>query len=147
MVMNTAAGKKRVLFLCTHNSARSQMAEGLLRYLKGGVYEVFSAGTEPSGVHPLAIEAMREIGVDISDQRSKSLREYDGQVFDLVVTMCDGAHAECPHFPGAKVMMHRGFADTSSEDIAAFRNCRDEIRKWLETDDISTQTPRPRISF
>ena len=145
--MVIVADKKRVLFLCTHNSARSQMAEGLLRHLKGYRYEAFSAGTKPLSINPLAVEVMSEIGIDISGQRSKSLREYDGQVFDLVVTLCDGAHAECPHFPGAKAMMHRGFADPSSEDIAAFRDCRDEIRKWLETDDISTQTPRPRISF
>lgn len=139
--------KKRVLFLCTHNSARSQMAEGLLRNLKGDAYEAFSAGIEPSRVHPLAIEAMRELGIDISGQRSKSLHEYDGQTFDLVATLCEGAHAACPFFPGAIKMMHRGFTDPSSGGIEEFRRCRDEIRKWLESGEFISQTPRLRISF
>jgi arsenate reductase len=123
--------KKRVLFLCTHNSARSQMAEGLLRHVKGDSWDAFSAGTEPSRVHPLAIEAMREVGIDISGQRSKSLREFDGQEFDLVVTLCGGAHAACPFFAGAREMRHRGFADPSAGGIESFRKCRDEIRKWI----------------
>jgi arsenate reductase len=123
--------RRRVLFLCTHNSARSQMAEGLLRHLKGGDWEASSAGTEPSRVHPLAAEAMREIGVDISGHRSKHLSEFDGQAFELVVTLCGGAHAACPFFAGAKEMRHRGFADPSAGGIEEFRKCRDEMMEWI----------------
>ena len=123
--------QKRVLFLCTRNSARSQMAEGLLRHYKGGIYKAFSAGTDPSNVHPLSVEAMREIDIDISDQVSKSLKEFKGQTFDIVVTLCDNAQANCPFFPGAKEMMHRGFSDPSAFGIENFRKSRDEIRKWI----------------
>ena len=124
-------GKRRVLFLCTHNSARSQMAEGLLRHMRGDEWDAHSAGTEPSRVHPLAVEAMREVGIDISGHQSKHLREFDGQDFDLVVTLCDGARAACPFFPGAREMRHRSFADPSAGGIEEFRRCRDEIRAWI----------------
>jgi arsenate reductase (thioredoxin) len=123
---------KRVLFLCTHNSARSQMAEGLLRNL-GGQFEVFSAGTEATRVHPLAIAAMRELGIDISRQRSKSLDEYRGQPFDYVITVCDKANETCPIFPDHPERIHWSFQDPSVADgrdeqkLQVFRTVRDEI--------------------
>ena len=128
------AGKKRVLFLCTHNSARSQMAEGLLRHFNGESWVASSAGTEPSRVHPLAIEVMREIGIDISGHRSKHLSEFEGQEFELVVTLCGGAHAACPFFAGAKEMRHRGFEDPSGGGIEGFRRCREAVKKWILDD-------------
>jgi arsenate reductase len=122
----------RVLFLCTHNSSRSQMAEGLLRVRGGAAYEVCSAGTEPRVVHPLAIKAMREIGIDISDHRAKSLEEFRQQPpMDLVITVCDEAAEACPHFPNARQQVHWGFPDPSrvegneEERLAAFRHIRD----------------------
>jgi arsenate reductase (thioredoxin) len=119
---------KRVLILCTGNSARSQMAEGLLRHDAGDRFEVESAGTRPSQVRPEAIEAMREIGIDISGHRSKSVDEFAGQKFDYVLTVCDNAKESCPIFPGT-VGMHRGFDDPHS--IEDFRRVRDEMRQWL----------------
>jgi len=129
--------KKRIIFLCTHNSARSQMAEGLLRHLKGSDYDAFSAGTEPTGVHPLAVKAMSEIGIDISKQTSKDLKEFIGQKFDLAVTLCDRARGVCPFFPGAKETVHRGFDDPATceggeeQRLACFRRVRDEIKDWI----------------
>jgi arsenate reductase len=124
--------KKRVLFLCTGNSARSQMAEGLLRSIAGEKYDVFSAGTHPKGVHPLTIEAMRGIGVDISAQSSKDLKNFLGQDFDYVITVCDRAKQACPVFPGS-VPIHWGFDDpaeaTGSDEtrLRTFERVRDEI--------------------
>src|SRR5688500_7740371 len=103
--------KKRVLILCTGNSARSQMAEGLLRHMGGGNFEVESAGVEPSQVRPLAIEAMKEIGIDISGHRSKSVDEFIGQEFDYVITVCDNANESCPTFPGNTQRIHWSFDD------------------------------------
>lgn len=120
--------KRRVLFLCTHNSARSQMAEGFLRALDGDRSEVFSAGTEVTRVHPLAIEAMREAGIDISSHRSKSLDELRGQPFDLLITVCDSAKESCPILPGVREKLHWSFEDPSTGDIETFRRVRDEIR-------------------
>jgi arsenate reductase len=124
----------RVLFLCTHNSSRSQMAEGLLRARGGAAYEVFSAGTQPRVVHPLAIQAMRELGIDIGDHRAKSLEEFRDQApMDLVVTVCDEAAEACPFFPNARHQVHWGFPDpsqvqgTEEERLAAFRHIRDLI--------------------
>ncbi len=124
----------RVLFLCTHNSSRSQMAEGLLRLRGGSAYEVFSAGTQPRVVHPLALKVMREIGIGISDHRAKSLEEFREQPpMDLVVTVCDEAAEACPYFPNARHQVHWGFPDpsrvTGSEEarLAAFRHIRDLI--------------------
>ena len=131
--------KKRILFLCTRNSARSQMAEALLREYKGDAYDTYSAGTEPSKIHPLAVEAMREISIDISANRSKSMHEFDGREFDMAVTLCDNARQGCPFFPGAKEVTHRGFDDpaavqgSNTERLGAFRRVRDEIRDWLLT--------------
>jgi arsenate reductase (thioredoxin) len=129
--------KKRVLFLCTHNSARSQMAEGLLRHMAGDEFEVFSAGTEQTRVHPLAAEAMREIGIDISDQRSKTLDEFDGRHFDYVITVCDRANESCPIFPGDTQRIHWSFDDpsaatgTDDQRLRAFRNVREGIQQRL----------------
>src|SRR5208283_1539147 len=106
--------KKRVLILCTGNSARSQMAEGLLRHDAGDRFEVFSAGIEPSRVRPEAIAVMRELGIDISGQRSKSVDEFAGQSFDYVLTVCDNARESCPIFPGGAVIIHQGFEDPAS---------------------------------
>ncbi len=135
--------KQRVLILCTGNSARSQMAEGLLRHLAGDRFEVFSAGTRPSVVNPLAIEAMQEVGIDISGHRSKSLTEFLDQPFDYVITVCDQAAEACPVFPGPAQRIHWSFPDpaavTGTPDVrlAAFRRVRDAINKqlraWLAT--------------
>ena len=129
----------RVLILCTGNSARSQMAEGLLRHDGGNRFEAFSAGAQPGSVRPEAIEVMREIGIDISNQRSKSLEEYLDQEFDFVITVCDNAAANCPIFPGPAKRIHKGFEDPpgpgigSDEDrLAIFRRVRDEIRNYLQ---------------
>lgn len=125
---------KRVLILCTGNSCRSQMAEALWRQIAQGTWESFSAGSRPSGyVHPKAIEAMRELDVDISAYRSKSVNEFDGQPFDLVVTVCDNAREACPFFPGAKETLHWPFFDPAEatggneEQMVVFRRVRDEI--------------------
>jgi arsenate reductase (thioredoxin) len=129
--------KKRVLFLCTHNAARSQMAEGLLRRMSGDHFEVFSAGTEETRVHPLAIEAMREAGIDISAQRSKTLDEFAGQQFDYVITVCDRANESCPIFPGGTERLHWSFDDpgaaagTDEERLRVFRQTRDAIQNRL----------------
>ncbi len=129
--------KKRVLFLCTHNSARSQMAEGLLRRIAGDQFEVFSAGTEETRVHPLAIEAMREIGVDISAQTSKTLDTFQGQHFGYVITVCDRANESCPIFPGDTKRIHWSFDDpsaatgTDEQRLRAFRNVREGIQQRL----------------
>ncbi|MEO8379150.1 MAG: arsenate reductase ArsC [Acidobacteriota bacterium] len=128
---------KRVLFLCTHNSARSQMAEGLLRKTGGDQFDVFSAGTEETRVHPLAIEAMREIGIDISGQRSKTLDEFHGQQFDYVITVCDRANEACPVFPSDTQRIHWSFDDpsaatgTDEQRLRAFRNVREGIQHRL----------------
>lgn len=126
-------GKKRVLILCTGNSARSQMAEGLLRHEAGDRFEVFSAGTKPSVVRPEAIAVMSEIGIDISGHRSKSVDEFRGAQLDYVITVCDNAKESCPIFPGATKRLHWPFEDPAlaqgSEDErkAAFREARDRI--------------------
>jgi len=135
--MNIPETKARVLILCTGNSARSQMAEGLLRHLGGGRYEVFSAGTKPVGVNPLAIEAMREWGIDISTQRSKSVAEFAGHTFAAVITVCDSAAEQCPVFPGAPRRVHWSLSDpaavsgTQAEKLAAFRQVRDELERRI----------------
>src|ERR671914_2922931 len=132
--------KTRVLFLCTHNSARSQMAEGLLRHLAGDRFEVMSAGTEATSVKPEAITAMAELGVDISGQESKTLDRYLDEPFDHVVTVCDDANEACPVFPGAKSRLHWSFRDPSQatgsdeERLGVFRGVRDEILARIEKD-------------
>src|SRR5918912_1297016 len=125
--------RKRVLILCTGNSARSQMAEGLLRWLAGERFEVFSAGSKPSSVNPLAIAAMDERGIDIRSQRSKHLGEYLDQPFDYVITVCDNAAETCPLFPGPARRIHWSFPDpaavqgSQAERLASFRQVRDGI--------------------
>jgi arsenate reductase (thioredoxin) len=129
--------RKRVLILCTGNSARSQMAEGLLRHDGGARFEVESAGVEPSHVRPQAVEAMRELGIDISGHRSKSVDEFAGQEFDYVITVCDNANERCPVFPGKTTRIHWSFDDPAAaqgdeaERLAVFRRVRDEIRGRL----------------
>jgi arsenate reductase len=129
---------ERVLFLCTHNSARSQMAEGLLRRLGGDRFEVASAGTEARGVNPLATRAMAEIGVDLRGHTSKTLDRFLGERWDHVITVCDGANESCPVFPGASARLHWSFDDPSAasgseeERLAVFRRVRDEIRARIE---------------
>ena len=124
---------ERVLFLCTHNSARSQMAEGLLRAWGGDRFEAHSAGVVATEVRPLAIRAMAELGIDIAGQTSKALASYDGQLFDYAIPVCDDAREACPYFPGAKLQLHWSFDDpataTGTEDarLAVFRRVRDEI--------------------
>jgi arsenate reductase len=130
--------KKRVLILCTGNSARSQMAEGLLRHDAGDRFDVESAGTKPSHVRPEAIAAMRELGIDISGHRSKSVDEFVGQQFDYVLTVCDNAKESCPIFPGRTVTIHHSFDDpadvkgSQEERLAVFRRVRDELREYLK---------------
>ena len=126
------------MFLCTHNSARSQMAEGLLRHLAGDSFEAHSAGTEATHVRPLAIRAMEEVGVDISGQESKTLERYLEEPFDYVITVCDDANEACPFFPGAKNRLHWSFEDPSraegseEERLAVFRSVRDRIGQRIE---------------
>ena len=130
--------KQRILFLCTHNSARSQMAEGLLRSLGGDRFEVFSAGTEATRVRPLAMQAMSEQGIDISGQESKTLERYLNEPFDEVITVCDAAAEACPIFPGATHRRHWSFPDPSqakgseAEQLAVYRQVRDAIRERIE---------------
>ena len=132
--------KKRILFICTHNSARSQMAEGLLRFLGGDQFEAFSAGTEATLVRPLAMKAMAEVGIDISKQQSKTLGRYLNQPFDEVITVCDTAAEACPLFPGAAKMKHWSFPDPSKatgseeEQLAVYRHVRDAIRARVENE-------------
>jgi arsenate reductase len=139
--------KKNVLFLCTHNSARSQMAEGLLRAMHGDRYEAYSAGVAATSLDPRAVQAMLEIGIDISAQRSKSSQEFQDTIFDLAVTVCDRAKQACPicstklelpgQSPRARAVIHRSFADPvaaaveEEEQLEAFRRVRDEIKEWI----------------
>lgn len=134
--MTNHNSKKSVLFICRNNSGRSQMAEGLLKHICGDKYDVYSAGIDPKGVSPIAIEVMAEIGIDISDQSSTNLEEYNGQKFDYVVTLCDDGN--CPVFLSGKKYIHHGFKDPATyfennlEKIDVFRIIRDEIKDWIE---------------
>jgi arsenate reductase (thioredoxin) len=129
---------KRVIILCTGNSARSQMAEGLLRHDGGDLFEVFSAGTHPGHVRPEAIKAMSELGIDISSHRSKSVNEFTNKEFDYVITVCDNAQEHCPVFPGAARRIHWSFDDPAAAlgdeaaRLAEFRRVRDQIRERLK---------------
>jgi arsenate reductase (thioredoxin) len=131
--------KERVLILCTGNSARSQMAEGLLRHAAGELFEVESAGTRPGRVRPEAIAVMKELGIDISGHRSKHVKEFEGQSFDYVLTVCDNARESRPWFPGEAKSLHKDFEDpaalqgTEEERLALFRRVRDEIGDYLKT--------------
>jgi arsenate reductase len=127
--------KPKVLFVCTQNSCRSQMAEGLLRHDARDLFEVFSAGTKPSQVRPEAIAMMRELGIDISGHRSKSIEEFTGQHFDYVITVCDNAQESCPVFPALTTRIHWSIADpaavegSEAQRFEAFRRIRDELRR------------------
>jgi arsenate reductase len=131
--------RRRVLFLCTHNSARSQMAEGFLRAFAGDHFEAASAGTETRGVNPLAARVMAEVGVDVAAQTSKTLDRFLGASWDYVITVCDSANEACPIFSGATMRLHWSFEDPSaargseSERLAVFRRVRDAIRSRIET--------------
>ena len=135
--------RSRVLFLCTYNSARSQMAEGFLRHLTGDRFEVASAGTEATRVHPLAIRAMQEVGIDIRAHRSKTVDSLLGDPWDYVITVCDSANERCPLFPGHTRRIHWSFEDPSqatgseAERLITFRRARDQIQErlhaWLAT--------------
>jgi arsenate reductase len=131
--------KKRVLILCTGNSARSQMAEGLLRHDAGDRFEVESAGTKPGNVRPEAIAAIKELAIDISGHHSKHVDEFQGQSFDYVLTVCDNANESCPVFPGYARRIHKAFEDpaafqgTEEERLALFRRVRNEIWDYLKT--------------
>jgi len=139
--------KKKILFLCTHNSARSQMAEGLLRAIYGDRYEAYSAGVEATTVNPYAVRVMKEIGIDISGQRSKTSQEFQDIIFDLAVTVCDRAKQVCPicstnlevptKSPRAREVIHKSFEDPAAvvgseeEKLKIFRQVRDEIKDWI----------------
>jgi len=130
----------RVLILCTGNSARSQMAEGLLRHDGAGKFDVASAGTHPGVVRAEAVEVMREVGIDISAHRSKSVDEFTEQEFDFVITVCDNANEHCPVFAGHATRIHKSFEDPPASGVgddemrlAVFRRVRDEIRQWLRS--------------
>ena len=135
---------RRVLFLCTHNSARSQMAEGLLRSLGGDGFAVHSAGTEASRVRPLAIAAMNELGIDITGQTSKTLDPYEDQRFDDVITVCDEANETCPVFPNAARRLHWSLPDpskatgTEAEQLGVYRTVRDALRARIEAELVAS---------
>jgi arsenate reductase len=124
---------KRVIFICTHNSARSQMAEGLLRHLAGKRFQPYSAGTAPTRLHPLAVAAMQEIGIDISGQRAKDASEYTEAKFDYLITVCDQAREACPIFPGARHQLHWSLPDPAAAEgeetarLIAFRQVREDL--------------------
>ena len=133
--------KTKILFLCTGNSCRSQMAEGFARALKGGVIDAYSAGVEPHGMNPLAVKVMREAGVDLSSHRSKHVNELADVPFDYVVTVCDHANETCPVFPGKTKRIHVGFDDpprlardakSEEEALPHYRRVRDEIRQFVQ---------------
>jgi len=131
--------KKKVLFLCTHNSCRSQMAEGIVNHLLGDRFQAFSAGTEKTRVNPLAIQVLAEIGIDISSHYSKTLVQFEGDQFDHVITLCGSANEQCPLFVGGAKRVHIGFDDpsrtagTQEEIVADFRRVRDEIKEKITT--------------
>lgn len=143
---------ERVLFLCTHNSARSQMAEGLLRAVGSGRFEAFSAGTEATHVRPLAIRAMAEIGIDISCQQSKTLDRYLGEPFEAVITVCDQANEACPVFFGARRRLHWSLPDpsratgTDEQQLAVYRAVRDDLRRRIESELLAGDTDEGKPS-
>ena len=130
--------KLRVLFVCIGNRARSQMAEGFLRHLAGDRFEVYSAGTKPKGLSPITVAVMREVGIDVSAHRSKSVEEFVGEDFDYVITVCDVARAACPRFDRSRRQLHWGVTDPAELEAAgvvsieAFRAARDEVRVRVE---------------
>jgi arsenate reductase len=140
--------KKTILFLCTHNSARSQMAEASTNKFLGDIYTAYSAGTEKTKLNPYVKKAMEEIGIDMSAHYSKTAEQFLDKEIDVVVTVCDSAKEACPFFPGAKTYIHKSFTDPSSmtgteeEIMAGVRKVRDEIKVWIESlreDDFATK--------
>ena len=151
----TAPQPRRVLFVCTHNSARSQMAEGMLRAWGADLFEAHSAGTEVSSVRPEAIAVMAEIDIDLSGHRSKSVDEYVGQTFNWVVTVCDQARQNCPIFPGVEETAHWSVEDPSdaagseAERLAVFRRVRDDLRNRMHVFILAASRddlPTPEVS-
>jgi arsenate reductase (thioredoxin) len=146
-----SCAKPKVLFLCTGNSARSQMAEGYLRHIAGDQFEPLSAGIEPKGLNPLAVEAMREIEIDISHQKSKDVVSFLGQSIPYIITVCDNARERCPIFPRTYKFLHWGFDDpaaaqgTREEKLAVFRRVRDEIARRIDTELVAPHA-EPRMS-
>ncbi|MFX0113148.1 MAG: arsenate reductase ArsC [Candidatus Hodarchaeota archaeon] len=138
--------KELVLFICTHNSARSQMAEGFLRHLYGDRFEVHSAGTQPGRVHPYAVQVMAEVGIDLSKHHSKNVTEFPDLEIDYVVTVCDSAKEACPIFPGGKQTQHKSFEDpsaatgTQEQILNSFRHVRDQIRGWIEAEFVDKES-------
>ena len=140
MAMENKDAKKKVLFICTHNAARSQMAEGFIRALYDDRYEAYSVGTEPTRVDPCAITVMQDVGIDISTYRSKGLEEFDGQQFDYIVTLCADAQESCPIFIGGQTYLHHAFDDpahvketiSETDECSRFRTVRDQLRAWIE---------------
>jgi arsenate reductase len=139
------SSKPKVLFLCTGNSARSQMAEGYLHHVAGDLFEPLSAGIEPKGLNPLAVEAMSEIGVDISHQKSKDVVSFLGQYIPYIVTVCDNARERCPVFPRSYKFLHWSFDDPAAaqgsreEKLAVFRRVRDEIARRIDEELVAPQ--------
>ena len=136
--MKKGEEKKRVLFICTHNSARSQIAEGLMNTYYGDDYTVWSAGTEPTQVNPYTIKVMEEVGIDVAGHHSKGMESFLELDFDYVVTVCDHANEVCPFFTGGKERIHKSFEDPAAIEgneelkLACFRRTRDEIKAWIE---------------
>ena len=149
--------KEQVLILCTANSARSQMGEGLMRHMVGDKMDVFSAGTRATRVNPFAIEAMAEIGIDISSHTSKSQDQFLSKEFDFVITVCDNANKNCPRFPGSGIHLHWGFPDPAAaegdhdEILASFRTVRnalqERIRTWLDEEKDATDYSAPNLKL
>lgn len=135
---NKKTPKERVLFICTHNSARSQMAEGILNTYFGDKYEAYSAGTQPTKINPFTVRILLEIGIDISKNRVKDISEFKDKNFKYVVTVCDSAKETCPFFPNGEIFFHSSFTDPSQtegieqEILFAFRSVRDSIREWIQ---------------
>ena len=136
--MKICSSKKSVLFVCTHNAVRSQMAEAFLNNIYGDRYSAFSAGSDPTQIDPLVITVMKEVGIDVSSYKSKGLNVFQDYHFDYVVTVCDQANESCPYFPGGNLRIHKSFSDPSKfqglhEDIIKeYRHIRDEIKNWIE---------------
>ena len=130
--------KKSVLFVCTHNAVRSQMAEAILNRLYGDRYSAFSAGSDPTQIDPFVITVMKEVGIDVSGYKSKGLNVFQDYHFDYVVTVCDQANESCPYFQGGNLRIHKSFPDPSEfkgnpEDVInGYRRIRDEIKNWIE---------------
>ncbi len=138
MTVKSTNDKKKVLFVCTHNAVRSQMAEALLNKIYGDRYTAFSAGSDPTQIDPVVISVMKDMGIDLDHSRSKGLDFFKDYAFDYIVTVCDHAQESCPYFPDWDVHLHKSFSDPSrfqgpaDDKIKAYRKTRDEIKTWIE---------------